>query len=168
MSVALPEVLKTTTGQILLAMAGVLRKAAAHAAERNIPEENILGARLAPDMFNMARQVQIATDMAARGAARLAGSEFLSLPDTETSFEQLIERVMKAHAFIQAASNEAIEANDQQVMQIPVGPETRDMTGRAYLLNFLLPNFYFHATTAYALLRHNGVSLSKRDFLVPA
>lgn len=159
-------VLKTVSGQTLPALAGVLRKAAANAAERGVAEEVFLTARLYPDMFPLARQVQIATDMVARGAARLAGVEFLSLPDVETTFEALIARIDKVDAFIKGCDAAAIDANEATELQIPMGPNTTmPMTGRAYLLTFVLPNLYFHAATAYGILRHSGVPLGKRDFL---
>jgi hypothetical protein len=166
MTLPLAEVLKTTAGQILPALCGILAKGQASAAERNIPEEVFLSDRLYPDMFPLVRQVQTATDMIARGTARLTGSEFLSLPDTETSFAELIARARKVNDYIQAASAEAIEANADAILSIPMGPETRQFPGRVYLLNFVFPNFYFHTSMAYALLRHRGVALGKRDFMI--
>ena len=164
----LADTLKATAGQMLPALCGVLAKGQASAAERNIPEEVFLGDRLYPDMFPLAKQVQTGTDILARGTARLAGVDFLSLPDTETSFAELIARARKVHDFVQGASSEAIEANADAILNIPMGPETRQFPGRAYLLNFVLPNLYFHATMTYAILRHRGVVLGKRDFMTPA
>jgi uncharacterized protein len=168
MPLTLAEVLKSTSGQMLPALCGILTKGQASAAERNIPEEVFLNDRLYPDMFPLVRQVQTATDMIARGTARLTASDFLSLPDTETSFAELIARARKVHDYVQAASNEAIEANADALLSIPLGPETRQMPGRVYLLNFVFPNVYFHTSMTYALLRHRGVVLGKRDFMTPA
>ena len=167
MTLPLSEILKSTSGQMLPALAGILAKGQASAAERNIGEEVFLTDRLYPDMFPLVRQVQTATDMIARGTARLTGSDFLSLPDVETSFAELIARTRKVGDYIQAASSEAIDANADAILSIPMGPETRQFPGRVYLLNFVLPNFYFHTSMTYALLRHRGVVLGKRDFMTP-
>jgi hypothetical protein len=167
MSATLSEVLKTTAGQMLPALVGVLKKGQAYAADKGLAEEVLLNSRLYPDMFPLTRQVQTSTDMIARAAARLAGTDFLSLPDTETSFDELIARARKVHEFIQKVSSETVDARADEVLQIPLGQETRAMPGRAYLLNFAFPNFYFHTTMTYAILRHNGVALSKRDFMMP-
>jgi hypothetical protein len=119
-------------------------------------------------MFALTRQVQIACDMPARGAARLSGAEMPSFPDNETSFAELISRIEKAVAFINTKDMAAIDAADETEFQIPMGPgKVVPMTGRAYLMTFVLPNMYFHASTAYGLLRHNGVVLGKQDFLTP-
>ena len=167
MSLTLAEVLKSASGQMLPALCGILAKAQASAADRNIPEDVFLTDRLYPDMFPLVRQVQTATDMIARGTARLTGSEFLSLPDVETSFAELIARTRKVHDYVQAASSETIDANADAILSIPMGPETRQFPGRVYLLNFVLPNVYFHTSMTYALLRHRGVVLGKRDFMTP-
>jgi hypothetical protein len=163
----LSEVLKSTAGQMLPSLSGCLAKGKAWAAERNVPEAVLLNDRLSPDMFPLIRQVQTATDMISRGTSRLAGVDFLSLPDEETSFDELIARVRKVGEFIQFTDASAVDASADKILAIPMGPETRDFPGRAYLLNFVLPNFFFHTTMAYAILRHNGVQLGKRDFLMP-
>lgn len=168
MSTALADVLKATAGQMLPALCGGLKKAQASAAERNIAEAVLLNNRLYPDMFPLVRQVQTATDMISRGAARLAGVDFLTLADDEASFEALIARARKVNDFIQAADADAINASAERVLTIPMGPQSRDFPGQAYLLNFVLPNFYFHTAMTYAILRHNGVPLGKPDFLTPA
>ncbi len=168
MSLTISQVLKTTTGQTLGALKGVLAKAQAHAEAIGVEDSVFLNARLAPDMFPMVRQVQIATDVSARGASRLAGNDMPDLPDTETTFAQLIERCDKAIAHTMATSDEAINANAETVLDIPAGKDkTMPMTGTAYTLSFIVTNMNFHATTAYALLRHQGVPLGKRDYLVP-
>jgi hypothetical protein len=154
--------------QTLGALAGVLKKGADHAAAHKLPEEVFLTFRLFPDMFPLSRQVQITSDNLARGAARLAGVELPSFPDVETSFAQLIERTQKANAYVQAASSEAMDARAQTVVNIPIGGgKEMPMTCAQYLASFVLPNFYFHASVAYTILRHNGVVLGKGDFLRP-
>jgi hypothetical protein len=168
MSLSLARTLKSVSGQTLGCLANVLRKGADHAAMLKVDEAVMLGLRLYPDMFPLSRQVQIACDQAARGAARLAGTPLPSFPDVETSFEQLIERCRKADAFCQAADDAAIDARAHVEITIPTGggAETT-LRCDVFLTGFLLPNLYFHAATAYALLRHNGVPLGKRDFLQP-
>jgi hypothetical protein len=167
MTTSLADVLKATAGQMLPALCGALSKGQASLAERNIAETVLMNDRLYPDMFPLTRQVQTATDMISRGAARLAGIDFLALPDTETTFDELKARARKVNDFIQAADSAAINASAERIIPIPMGPETRDMPGAVYLLNFVLPNFYFHTTMTYAILRHNGVPLGKRDFMTP-
>ncbi|MEQ1930190.1 MAG: DUF1993 domain-containing protein [Parvularculaceae bacterium] len=151
--------------QTFTALGGILDKGAAYAKSKNIDEQVFLGWRLAPDMFPMSRQIQIACDITSRGLARLAGAELPSFPDTETTFEQLRQRVAKAHAFIKDLDKAKIDANPDTEISFPVGQETMTMKRRDYLMNFLLPNLYFHATTAYANLRACGAPLGKGDFL---
>lgn len=161
-------VLKTSSAQMLGCLASILKKAADHAATTKIPEDVFLNARLFPDMFPLTRQVQIATDQIARGTARLAGLDLPSHPDTETTFAQLIERARRIDAYCQAASSEAIDARTDTIISIPVGAgQEMPMSCGQFLITFLLPNLYFHAATAYDILRHNGVMLGKRDFLRP-
>ncbi|MFC7291736.1 DUF1993 domain-containing protein [Hirschia litorea] len=168
MSLTISQVLKTTTGQTLGALKGVLAKAQAHAEAIGVEDSVFLNARLAPDMFPMVRQVQIATDMSARGASRLSGRDMPNLPDVETSFAQLIERCDKAIAHIMETPDDAINANADTVLDIPAGKDkTMPMTGAEYTLSFVVTNLNFHATTAYALLRSQGVPLGKRDYLMP-
>lgn len=161
-------VLKTSTGQMLACLGSILKKGAAHAEATKVPEEVFLNFRLYPDMFPLSRQVQIACDNACRGAARLAGSQLPSFPDTETTFAQLVERTQKAIDFVQGASSEAIDARVDETITFPIGA-SREMSMPAgqFLLTFTLPNVYFHAATAYDILRHNGVVLGKTDFLRP-
>lgn len=151
--------------QMFGALGGILDKGAAYAKAKTIDESVLLNWRLAPDMFPMSRQIQIACDISARGLARLAGAEVPSFPDTETSLEQLRQRVAKAHAFIRDLDKAKIDADPDRDISFPVGQETMTMKRRDYLMNFILPNLYFHATTAYANLRACGVPLGKGDFL---
>jgi hypothetical protein len=168
MTVPMSALLKGSSAQMLGALASILKKGADHAAAAKLPEEVFLTFRLYPDMFPLARQVQIATDQVTRGAARLAGVDLPSFPDVETSFAQLIERTQKANAYVQAASSDAMDNRTETMINIPVGGgQELPMTCSAYLTSFVLPNLYFHAATAYNILRHNGVQLGKRDFLRP-
>ena len=167
MSDTVSGIFRSSSGQTLGAMAGFLAKAKAHADAGGIDEANFLAARLYPDMHPLTRQVQIACDVAARGAARLSGAEIPSFPDTETNFDELIARCKAALAYVEGADSAAMDANERVTLQIPMGGETVPMEGRQFLSGFVLPNMHFHATIAYALLRHQGVAIGKRDFLVP-
>jgi len=151
--------------QMLGGLSGVLTKAAANAAERKIDPSVFIVSRLAPDMFAFARQVQIATDMAKGGIARLAGVEVPKYEDTETTFEELQERLAKTIAFIESVPAASIEGTDDKTIVITAGPRELTFTGQSYLLHWVLPNVIFHVTTAYDILRHNGVPVGKRDFL---
>jgi hypothetical protein len=168
MTIPMSSIIKGAGVQTLGALAGVLKKGADHAAAMKLPEEVFLTFRLYPDMFPLSRQVQITCDNLVRGAARLAGTDLPSFPDVETTFAQLIERTQKANAYVQSASSEAMDARTQTVVNIPIGGgKEMPMTCSQYLLSLVLPNFYFHAATAYDILRHNGVVLGKGDFLRP-
>lgn len=168
MTVAISALLKGSTAQALGALGNILKKGADHAAAAKLPEEVFLNFRLFPDMFPLARQVQIATDQVTRGAARLAGVDLPAFPDVETTFAQLIERTQKANAYVQAASSEAMDKRADTTINIPIGGgQEMPMTCAVYLSSFVFPNLYFHAATAYNILRHNGVALGKRDFLRP-
>jgi hypothetical protein len=149
----------------LKAMAGVIDKAAAHADARKIDPQALLQARLFPDMFPFSRQVQIASDFAKGACARLAGADAPSYPDDEAGFEDLKARVLKTAAFLEGLDAAAFEgAEDREVVLTRRGQEYR-FSGQAYLLAQAVPNFYFHAATAFDILRHNGVEIGKADFL---
>jgi hypothetical protein len=168
MSTPLSVILKTSSRQMLGALGGILRKGAEHASATGVDEGVFLSARLYPDMFPLTRQVQIACDQAARGSARLAGVALPSFPDTETSFAALIDRAAAANAFCQNQPSAAIDERAEASVTIPVGGGAEmTLTCRELLLNYILPNLYFHSATAYGLLRHNGVHLGKGDFLRP-
>jgi hypothetical protein len=143
-----------------------LDKAQAHAEVRQFDSANYLGLRLAPDMLPFTKQVQIATDMAKGCVARLAGLEVPSWPDDEASVEALRARLHKAIAYVQSVDAGLIDGSEAREIVLPTRTgEPRRFTGQAYLTDFVLPNLYFHASTAYALLRHAGVDVGKRDFL---
>jgi hypothetical protein len=149
----------------LNALAAVLDKAAAYAAAKKVDPAVLLGWRLAPDMFALARQVQVACDQAKNGAARLVGVEPPKFEDTETSLEQLKARIAKTLAYIKRLDTKAIDASADREITFPLGPTKGQMKGGDFLNHFVLPNFYFHLTAAYAIVRHCGVELGKRDFL---
>jgi hypothetical protein len=145
---------------------GILRKAQADAAERGLDPAVLLSARLYPDMFPLTRQVQIASDLARRGVARLAGVEAPPVADTETTLEELISRLQQAIDYLDTLRPDQLEGTQDREVTVPVGRgETITMTGWPFLSLFVLPNVHFHVTTAYAILRHNGVPLGKRDYL---
>jgi uncharacterized protein len=150
----------------LNALSGVLDKGAAFAAAKKVDPVVITGLRLAPDMFSLTRQVQIACDQAKNGAARLAGVEPPRFEDTETTIDQLKARIAKTLAYVKTLDAKAINASADRDISFPLGPSNEGhMKGDDYLNHFLLPNFYFHLTAAYSILRHCGVDIGKRDFL---
>jgi uncharacterized protein len=149
----------------LSALRAVLKKAEDHCATRKIDPAVMLGSRLFPDMFPLSRQVQIACDHAKGAAHRLAGREVPSMPDTETTFAELRDRIDRTVALIGELPGEAYEGADQRTVVLKMRSGEMSFTGRDYLWNFALPNLYFHAAAAYNILRHNGVELGKRDFL---
>ena len=166
MSLQISTILNSTCEQMLGSLIVILDKAKAHAAAKKIDEAVMLGYRLAPDMFPLARQVQIASDSVVRGAARLAGAEVPSTPDKEASFDELKARVAKALDYVRAQDKAAIDAASGRDITFPVGQDkTMTMNGGAYLTGWVFPNFYFHVTAAYALIRHCGVEVGKRDYL---
>jgi uncharacterized protein len=150
----------------LNALSAVLDKGEAFAAAKKIDPAILLHSRLAPDMFDLTRQVQVVTDQARRGSARLAGVEPPSYEDNETTIEQLKARLARTAAYLKTLDAKAIDASADREIKVPLGGgNTGQMTGVNYLNHFLLPNFYFHLTAAYAILRHCGVDIGKRDFL---
>jgi uncharacterized protein len=151
--------------QILTALFGVLDKAEAHATARRIDPAVLLGLRLSPDMFAFTRQVQITCDFAKGTCARLAGVDNPNFADTEKTIAELKERIAKTLAFIGTLTPAQIDGTEERDITLKVGPQEMHFKGQPYLVNFALPNFYFHATTAYAILRANGVDLGKTDFI---
>ncbi|MCS3806935.1 hypothetical protein HNO92_004666 [Chromobacterium alkanivorans] len=146
-------------------LSAILDKAAADAAARNIAPDVLLNARLAPDMFALTRQVQIASDSAKGCVARLAGVEVPSYADDEASFADLQQRIAKTVAFLQGFNAAQIDGSEAREVVLKVRGDEIRFSGQSYLLGFVLPNFYFHLTAAYAILRHNGVALGKMDYL---
>lgn len=151
--------------QQLTALADVLAKAEAHASARKIDPAVLVNARLFPDMFPFVRQVQIACDFAKGAAARLAGVDVPAWEDNERTFPELKARVARTLAFVATIKPAQIDGSERREISIKIGGKPVTLEGQPYLVGFALPNFYFHATTAYAILRHNGVELGKRDFI---
>jgi hypothetical protein len=151
--------------QTLNALSAILDKAEAFATERKIDPAVLLGYRLAPDMFPLARQVQIATDQAKGCCARLAGVEIPKYADDETSFADLRARIARTLEFVQGFKAGDIDGSEERDIAITAGTRELRFKGQQYLVSFVLPNFYFHATTAYVILRHCGLPIGKRDFL---
>jgi hypothetical protein len=146
----------------------LLDKGAASAEARKFDPSVLVNARLAPDMFPLSRQVQIAADFAKGTCARLAGVEVPKYEDTESSLAELQGRIDKTLAFIQSLPQEAIDGSEARDITLPIRGTPTSFKGQPYLLHFALPNFYFHMSIAYALLRHNGVDVGKMDFIGPA
>ena len=151
--------------QMLRSLDAILDKAAAHATARKIEPSALLHARLSPDMFHLIRQVQIASDQAKGVTARLAGQEPPKFEDSEASFADLKARIAKTLSFLDGLQAAQIDGSEDREIALPVGGQTMKFKGVDYLLAFGLPNFYFHVTTAYAILRHSGLEIGKRDFL---
>jgi hypothetical protein len=151
--------------RMLANLSAILDKAAAHAEAKKIDPAIFVNARLAPDMYPLSRQVQIATDMVKGCAARLAGIDVPSYEDNETTFVELQARIAKTVAFIQSVSAEQIDGSEGRDITLKFGSKEAHFLGQDYLLDFVIPNFHFHLTTAYAILRHNGVELGKRDYV---
>jgi hypothetical protein len=148
-------------------LASILEKGAAHAQARKIDEAVLLGSRLFPDMLSLTRQVQLASDIAKSGAGRLAGAEFPAYEDKETTFQQLIERIRNTVTYLETLHAAQIDGSEEKTVNWQTRSSTRSMQGLPYLMQHLLPNVHFHVTTAYAILRHNGIEIGKKDFLGP-
>ena len=152
--------------QMLNALAGVLAKAESFATERKIEPDALLQARLFPDMFPLARQVQIACDFASSVSARLAGEEVPAYEGGNQTFADLQQRIATTLAFIGGLDAARFEGSqDRELVLRPGTPKERRIGGQAYLLAYGLPQFFFHVTTAYDLLRHNGVVIGKKDYM---
>jgi hypothetical protein len=146
-------------------LSAILHKAEAYAAERKIEPGVLLNARLAPDMYPLVRQVQIASDSVKGCAARLAGIDIPSYADSESSFAELQARIAKTQAFLGSVTAAQLDGSEGKSITLNFPGTELKFTGQEYLLHFVLPNFYFHLTTAYAILRHNGLEIGKMDFL---
>ena len=152
--------------QILGSLSGLLTKAEAHCEAKKIQPEVLLSARLYPDMLPLTKQIQIASDFAAKSCARLTGSEVPTTPDTEKTFEELRQRLAKTVDYVKTFKPAQFDGADTRDVTFPIGPtNTLTLKGRQFVNNFAFPNFYFHAATAHGILRHNGVEIGKRDFL---
>ena len=147
-------------------LAHILDKAEANAQARKFDPSVLTTYRLAPDMLPFTRQVLIACDAAKNGVARVSGVEAPKFEDNESTFADLKARIQKTLDYLQKVPASALDGTEDKDVTFPVGPNTRTMKGQAYLLTWVMPNFYFHTVTAYDILRHNGVELGKRDYLV--
>lgn len=143
----------------------ILKKGAAHAEANKIDPAVFINSRLFPDMYPLARQVQIASDIARRGAARLADIEPPKFEDTETTFAELIDRVEQSIAFLETLTPAQIDGSEAKSITVPTGGKSLTLPGMQFLFHFVLSNVYFHTTTTYNILRHCGVELGKKDFL---
>ncbi len=143
----------------------ILKIGAEDAAARKIDEAVFLNSRLAPDMFPLTRQVQIACDGSVRCAARIAGIDIPSFPDGETTFAELQTRIEKAQAFLKTVKPEQLDGSEAREFPVPMREGSITFTGQTFLFGWSLPNFFFHITATYLILRHNGVALGKANYL---
>ena len=149
----------------LCSLSTILKKSAEHAVSRKIDPSVLISARLFPDMFPLSKQIQIATDQAKGCVARLVGVDIPKYEDTETTFDELQVRIAKTNAYLDSFSAEQIVGSEERDIVLQLHEKTLTFKGRDYLSQWVLPNFYFHVTTAYNILRHNGIEIGKKDFL---
>jgi hypothetical protein len=165
MSISLYQATVPVFVQSLEALSAIIDKAAAHAEARKIDAAVLLASRLRPDMLPFVHQTQIVCDGAKNMTGRLAGVEIPRFEDNEATFDDIKARIKKTLAFIGGVNARDVEAGENREIVFPLGPNKMKMKGPDYIFHFALPNFYFHLTTAYGILRHNGVEIGKRDFL---
>lgn len=146
-------------------LATILAKGAAHAAAKKFDSGVLVGSRLAPDMLPLSRQVQLACDTAKNGAARLVGVEPPRFEDNEKTMDELRLRIAKTLDYLKTIAPGALEGFEERQIKVPAGEKTLEFDGLTYLQRWAIPNVFFHVTTAYDILRHNGVEIGKRDFL---
>ena len=146
-------------------LVGILEKGAKYAETKKIDPSVLINSRLFPDMFPLSRQIQIASDIAKRGVAQLAGMEAPQFEDTETTFPELIDRIQKTISYLDTFKPEQIDGSEEKTITLPMRDNTLSFQGMPFLLYFVLPNVYFHVTTTYDILRHCGVEVGKQDFL---
>jgi hypothetical protein len=149
----------------LINLRSILEKAVTYAEAKKIDPSVLINARLYPDMLPLSRQVQIATDVAKGAVSRLAGLEPPKYEDNESTFPELLARLDKTIALLESFKPEQMDGSEDKTIMLPMHERTVTFKGLPYLLDFVLPNVYFHVTTAYAILRHNGVEIGKKDFL---
>lgn len=165
MALSLHEASIAVMIRMLKTLSALLDKAVAHVEAERLDPAALVGARLAPDMYTLAGQVQAASDAAKGCAARLAGQTPPSFPDTETTFPELQERIARTIAFLESVGPDRIDGREDERVTMTMRGREVAFTGRSYLLTLALPNFFFHAATAYAILRHQGLEIGKRDYL---
>jgi hypothetical protein len=157
---SIPQFVKMLTN-----LSNILKKGEAFAREKNIDGAVLINDRLAPDMFPLSKQIQIACDQVKNGMARLAGVEAPKFDDSESTFEQLQERIAKTIAFAKTITSTQLEGSETKEIKFSIKEWDFEFVGDQYLLIWIIPNFYFHITTAYNILRHNGVAVGKSDYL---
>ncbi len=157
---SVPVVIRTLNNLV-----GILEKGAKHAETKKIDPSVLVNSRLFPDMFPLSRQVQIASDIAKRGVAQLAGMEAPKFEDNETTFVELIDRIHKTISYLDTFKPEQVDGSEERTITLQMPNNTLSFQGMPFLLYFVLPNVYFHVTTSYDILRHCGVELGKLDYL---
>lgn len=165
MPISLFQVAVPTFVQLLNSLTNLLDKAVTHAAAKNIDPSVLVNYRLSPDMFSLAQQVQIATNQAKGAVARLAGAEVPVYADTETTFDELKARIARTLDFVNAFTVDQLDGSEAREIVLKREDKELRLSGQNYLLHLVFPHFYFHVSTTYAILRHAGVDLGKRDFL---
>jgi hypothetical protein len=151
--------------RVLNNLVGILDKARAHAEAKKMDPDVFLGCRIVADMYPLSRQIQIVSDTAKGGAARLAGVEPPAWADDEKTMDEIIARIKKTADYLGTFKPNQIDGSEDRTITLKLGPNTVEFKGQAYLLGFVIPNVFFHAATAYNILRANGVDVGKRDFL---
>jgi hypothetical protein len=167
MSLSMHQISLPVFQRMLKSLSAILDKAEAFAAAKKIEPEVLLNARLAPDMFPLKRQVQLASDFAKGAAARLSGQDIPKWEDTEASFADLKARLAKTADYIAAFTPAQIDGSEGRDIALTIAKQPVTLKGQAFLLNYAFPHFFFHVATAYDILRHNGVEIGKRDFMGP-
>lgn len=165
MSISVFDQTVSAMSRMLLNLDAIVSKAEKYAEEKKIDPNVLIQARLYPDMLPFVSQIRIATDMAKGAAARLSGSEMPKWPDDEATFEDIHARIRKALNYLAGFKPEQFEDGESRDIELKLPNRTLEFTGRDYILGFVLPNFYFHMTTAYNILRHNGLAIGKFDFM---
>lgn len=150
---------------MLATLSSIMNKGLKHAVEKKFEPSVLVNARLAPDMLPLSRQIQIACDMAKNGSSRLAGQEAPRFEDNETMMEELLARIARTIEHLKSIPASAIDGSEDRDIKIPMRDRTLEMKGLPFLKTWALPNFYFHVVMTYAILRHNGIEIGKRDFL---
>lgn len=151
--------------QGLTALSAILDKAVSQCDERKIDPAVLLADRLAPDMFPLTKQVQLACDFSKNTVCRLAGREPPRFEDTESTIDELKERIARTLALLETIPASEVDGSEERTVTLNIGGQPMSFAGQAYLLHFALPNYFFHLTTAYDILRHNGIQIGKRDFV---
>jgi uncharacterized protein len=166
MSISMYNASVPVFNQMLTSLSAILKKTETHATDKKIEPQALLQARLYPDMFPLTQQIQIAADFAKGVSARLAGAEVPSYEDKEQSFAELQARISKTLSFIGGFKAEQFDGSEQrEIVLRPGTPKEQRLPGSTYLLHYGMPQFFFHVTTAYAILRHNGIEIGKRDYM---